>query len=37
MDDVEAEVEILAECAFPDGFAQVLVGGGDHTHIDLGV
>jgi hypothetical protein len=36
LDDVEPEIEILAEGVFLDGFAQVLVGGGDHAQVELG-
>ena len=34
-DDGEAEVEVLAEVALLDGLLEVLVGGGDHAHVDL--
>jgi hypothetical protein len=37
LDDVEPEIEILAEGAILDGFAQVLVGGGDDAQVALGV
>ncbi len=33
--DVETEVEILAELAFLDGLAEVAVGGGNDANIDV--
>ncbi len=35
-DDVEAVEQVLAEAPLADQFLQVLVGGGDDAHIDLG-
>src|SRR5581483_7254805 len=37
LDDVQAEVEVLAESPFFDGFAQILVGRGDDPQIELDV
>ena len=34
-DDVEPEVEVLAEAAGGDGIAEVAVGGGHHAHVDV--
>ena len=34
-DDVEAEVEVLAEAALADLLLEVLVGGGDDPHVHL--
>ena len=34
-DDVEAEVEVLAEVAPLDGLLEVLVGGGDDAHVHV--
>jgi hypothetical protein len=37
VNDVEAEIEVLAESAFFHGLAQVFVGGGDDAQIELDV
>ena len=35
VDDVEAEVEVLAETAFLDGLLEFGVGGGDDADVDM--
>src|ERR1035437_3976425 len=37
LDDVQPEIEILAEPAFLDGLAQILVGGRNHPQIEVNI